>query len=122
MTIAAPQAGKTGLLRTFHFTLVLFFAVVVWLSLAGSARAQTVLFFEGFEGAFPSAPWVVGDENTNGTSATWNDVSTAFGGETTHSGTWKGYCAGSLYAQGATIANPTYTNSMAAYMERTIDL
>jgi hypothetical protein len=121
MTIT-PQAGKTGLLRTFHFTLVLFCAVVVCLGLAGSARAQTVLFLEGFEGSFPSAPWVVGDDNTNGTNATWNDVNIAFGGETTHSGGWKGYCAGSLYAQGATIANPTYTNSMAAYMERSIDL
>src|SRR5215203_3830016 len=121
MTIA-PQAGKTGLLRTFHFTVVLLCAVVVWLSLAGSARAQTLLFSEGFEGAFPGVSWLVGDDNTNGASATWDDVPAAFGGEATHSGLWKGYCAGSLYAFGATNANPTYTNSMAAYMQRTIDL
>ncbi|MCX6924782.1 MAG: hypothetical protein NT154_16440, partial [Verrucomicrobia bacterium] len=81
--------------------------------------AQTTILSEGFEGTFPGI-WLVGDDNAAGTPAYWKDVNASFGGEATHSGSWKGYCAGFGYAGDA--ANPTYQNSMAAYMQTTLDL
>lgn len=84
-------------------------------------RGQTVLLFEGFEAAFPQAnAWSVGDANASGSYAYWDDVDLNFGGEGTHTGSWKGYCAG--FGYGGSAATPTYQNDMAAFMEKTIDL
>jgi hypothetical protein len=85
------------------------------------AQAQVTVLYEGFEGNFPGDNgWTVRDANTGGTPAYWEDVSFSFGGEGTHSGGWKGYCAGVGYA--GTGSAPTYQNSMRASMSRDIDL
>lgn len=82
-------------------------------------QAQTTILSEGFEGDFPGA-WSVGDANSSGTPAYWDDVRDDFGGEGARSGSWKGYCAGVGYA--GSSANPSYLNSMSAYMSRNINL
>ena len=85
------------------------------------ALMTVTLLSEGFEGSFPSDNgWSVGDSNSNGTTAYWDDVSSSFGGEGTHGGSWKGYCAGVGY--GGTSSTPTYRDSMNAYMSRSINL
>ena len=85
------------------------------------AQAQVVVLQETFEGAFPEDNgWVVGDANPDGLPAYWDDVNSAFGGGGSHSGSWKGYCAGVGY--GGTSVNPTYQHSMQAYMRNTINL
>jgi HYR domain/Immunoglobulin domain/Immune inhibitor A-like, MAM domain len=93
--------------------------IVLLLRFVPLLPADTVIFTEGFEGAFPG-PWSVGDNNASGAPAYWDDVNSSFGGEGTHSGNWKGYCAGIGYA-GATDS-PTYQNQMTSYLARTIDL
>ncbi len=89
---------------------------------ATTTSAQVTNFFEGFEGNFPlDNNWIVRDENTNGPTAFWDDVDASFGGQGTHSGSWKGYCAGIGY--GGTPENPTYQNFMDVVMiSRPIDL
>ncbi|MBI3854029.1 MAG: HYR domain-containing protein [Verrucomicrobia bacterium] len=82
------------------------------------AGAQTTILSEGFEFAFPGV-WTVGN---TGSGATWRDVNATFGGEGTHSGNWKGYCAGTAYPFNSNEPNPTYTNNMAAYMETNLNL
>src|SRR5262245_32224385 len=84
------------------------------------ARAQTTLFFEGFEGVFPSAPWTVGDSNATSGLAFWDDVNNSFGTIAAHTGSWKGYCAGVGFV--GPIATPRYTNDMQGYMRRTVNL
>jgi hypothetical protein len=84
-----------------------------------AARTQTTVLSEGLEGVFPGSSWTVGDASGVGI-ALWNDVNSAFGGEGTHSGDWKGYCAGDNYE--GTTTNPLYRNSMNTFMETTIDL
>ena len=87
--------------------------------LPGTAlRAQFTNLYEGFEGAFPGA-WSVADTNSSGTTAYWGQVDAAFGGRGTHSGSYKGYCAGTGYA--GTTNTPTYQNNMGAYMSQSID-
>jgi hypothetical protein len=92
--------------------------------LAPLLRAQVsdptvVILSEGFEDVFPEANgWSVG----GGSGPTWRDVNAPFGGEGTHSGNWKGYCAGTAYPFNSPEAQPTYANNMAAAMTRTIDL
>ena len=81
--------------------------------------APVAIFTEGFEGAFPG-PWTVADNNPQGTNAFWNDVNSSFGGEATHSGGWKGYCAG--VGHGGSTNNPTYQPNMDALMTRSVDL
>lgn len=82
--------------------------------------AQSTVLSEGFEGAFPGS-WVVGDADSRGTvAAYWKDVNSSFGGEGVHSGTWKGYCAGTGFA--GTTGSPQYREYMWAYMDRQIDL
>jgi hypothetical protein len=83
------------------------------------ASAQTTNLIEGFESTFPGG-WTVGDNNANGTPAYWGKVNSAFGGEGTHGGSYKGYCAGIGYA--GTTTNPTNRPSMTAYMQRSISL
>ncbi|HKS37530.1 MAG TPA: hypothetical protein VJW76_10100, partial [Verrucomicrobiae bacterium] len=83
------------------------------------AVAQTTVLFEGFEGTFPGA-WSVGDSNPSGVAAYWDDVDSAFGGEGTHTGNWKGYCAGIGFT--GTTGSPQYRTNMTAFMSRGIDL
>lgn len=99
---------------------------MLWLVCLGAiapvyTRAQTTVTFEGFDGffAFPFG-WTVGDSNAVGTTAYWDDVDSAFGGEGVHGGTRKGYCAG--FGFGGTAANPLYQDSMNAQMSRLINL
>lgn len=82
--------------------------------------AETTILSEDFEGVFPSGGWTVGDLNTNGVVAYWDDVDAAFGGTGTHGGNWKGYCAGFGYGGGP--AAPTYRNAMSAFMAHPLDL
>lgn len=85
-----------------------------------NARADTLLF-EGFEGNFPlDNGWSVGDSNSAGTSAFWDDVSAPFGTADAHAGNRKGYCAGIGFAGAA--AAPLYQTNMDAYLRRTLDL
>jgi hypothetical protein len=93
--------------------------VVLLLVSALTLRAQTTILFEGFEGAFPGS-WSVGDTNAAGGTNYWKDVNSSFGSITARTGNWKGYCAGILNGS----VNPTnrYTNSMAAYMARSVSL
>jgi len=84
-------------------------------------QAQTTILSEDFEGNFPSDNgWTVGDSNASGTPSYWGTEDASFGGEGTHGGNRKGYCAG--IGHGGTTANPTYQNSMTANMSKTIDL
>jgi hypothetical protein len=79
---------------------------------------------EGFEGAFPEDnSWMTGDANTNGLlNAFWEDVSSSFGSEGTHSGNKKAYCAGTAYLAGSNEPNPFYEDYMDAYMSRSVNL
>ena len=96
------------------------FGLFIWAWAATlGLQAQTTILSEGFEGDFPGA-WSVGDANSSGTPAYWDDVRDDFGGEGARSGSWKGYCAGVGYAGNS--ANPSYLNSMSAYMSRNINL
>lgn len=92
--------------------------VVAWFALQCLATAQTLILSENFESAFPGS-WVVGN---SGSGPTWRDVNTAFGGEGTHSGSWKGYCAGTAYPDGSNEPDPAYANDMAAFMETEFSL
>src|SRR6185436_14592935 len=81
--------------------------------LAPRVTAQTTLLFEGFEGVFPNATWTtVTDTNTTNGLVYWNDVNSAFVNAGTHSGSWKGYCAG--FGNVGTTTAPLYTNNMDA--------
>ncbi|MEM3382570.1 MAG: Ig-like domain-containing protein [Nitrososphaerales archaeon] len=93
-----------------------------WCARIGTKSVPTEIFSEGFESGFGNGinGWSVGDSNPSGTTAYWNDVSSAFGGEGTHSGNYKAYCAGFNY--GGTFSSPTYQNYMDAYMTRTVNL
>ena len=95
------------------------FVLVGILAPARHAGAQTRVFLEDFEGAFPG-PWTVGDFGEAG--AYWADVDlTFFGSPPIHgSGSWAGYCAGVGYA--GTFQFPDYQPDMLAVMERTVDL
>ncbi|HWN95923.1 MAG TPA: lysyl oxidase family protein [Methylomirabilota bacterium] len=83
------------------------------------ANAATTNFFESFEsGAIPA--WSAGDGNPVGPLAYWAVVDSAFGGEGTHSGTRKIYCAGVGHA--GTAGAPLYREEMTAYLQRPLDL
>ena len=89
--------------------------------LVETLNAQTTVLFEGFEGSFPADNgWYVGDNDPQGTPAYWDDVNAAFGGEDTHGGSWKGYCAGVGYD--GTSTSPLYRDYMSSEMSRTINL
>ena len=95
--------------------------VAVWLGWGGLAMAQTYLLNEGFGTSFPAGNgWTVGDGNASAGLAYWASVDSAFGGEGTHSGNYKGYCAG--VGNAGTTAAPRYTNYMDAYMSNTLSL
>jgi hypothetical protein len=83
--------------------------------------AQVTVFSEDFEGSFPSGGgWTLGDDDPYGLPAYWNTVDSGFGGEGTHSGSRKAYCAGAGF--GGTTNNPTYQSDMMVYMSRPINL
>jgi hypothetical protein len=96
---------------------------IFWISacllLAPQAFAQVTILSEGFEGSFPGS-WTVGDSDPFGTPAYWGAVDSAFGGEATHTGTRKAYCAGVGF--GGTPVSPTYQNEMISFMSRQINL
>jgi hypothetical protein len=83
------------------------------------ATTTNVIFQEGFESNFPAA-WQVGDARAAGTPAYWSAVDAPFGGASAASGSRMAYCAGVGYA--GTSSSPTYRSSMAAYLQRTVDL
>ena len=82
--------------------------------------AQTFLLNEGFEGAFPSKVWTVGDSNFLGGLAYWGSVDSEFGGQDPHSGSRKGYCAGVGYE--GTTAAPRYPSSVESFLRTTFSL
>jgi hypothetical protein len=86
-----------------------------------NAPGQTTVLSEDFEGAFPGA-WSVGDANPSGTTAYWGavDISTFGTPDLRPSGTFVGYCAAVGHAGGS--GNPSYQNSMDAFMSQTFDL
>jgi hypothetical protein len=101
-----------------HFRKLLFLFTMCAAAGAFSLRAATTNFVEGFETGLTN--WIVGDGNPTGTTAYWGVVDSALGGEGTHTGNFKAYCAGIGYS--GTSASPTYQNYMTAYLTRTIDL
>ena len=70
--------------------------VVTVVALAAPARGATTNFYDGFETGLGS--WAVGDANAVDTPAYWGRVDSTFGGEGTHGGAFKAYCAGTGYA------------------------
>src|SRR5688572_14600272 len=91
--------------------------IVGWLG-ASTLQAQTTLFFEGFEGAFPG-PWRVGDFEPDGYDVWWVDVG-PWGSVAPRTGGWMGYCAG---ADGlGNLLPPPYQSDMYSYMERDVNL
>lgn len=101
--------------RILHFWLL--FAAALTAAVP-SGRAATTNFFEGFESGLTN--WVAGDADPAGTSAYFGVVNSAFGGEGTHGGSFKAYCAAT--GHGGTTAAPTYQNFMVAYLSRTVSL
>jgi hypothetical protein len=91
---------------------------ILLISAALTAPAATTNFFEGFESGL--ANWIVGDGNATGTPTYWGIVGSTFGGEGTHNGGFKAYCAGAGFA--GTTVDPRYRDSMTAYLERTVNL
>lgn len=86
---------------------------------------DTVIFTEDFEGNFPAdVGWsVLGFGQSSVSSAYWEKVKAAFGGEGKHSGSWKGYCAGSLYSLGGSEPNPTCLGGLwLVCLSRSLDL
>src|SRR2546421_10318072 len=102
---------KTTIARPFSARQQLFAAILLALTLAIRAEAQTTILSEGFEGAFPGS-WSVADANPSGTTAYWSDEDIrSFGSiPAAHTGNWAGYCAGVGHA--GTALSPTYQNSM----------
>lgn len=85
---------------------------------ARPAGAAVTNFVEDFEA--PLTNWIAGDGNPAGVPCYWARVDAAFGGESTHGGAYKGYCAGVGYSN--TTASPFYRDSTTAYLARTVDL
>jgi hypothetical protein len=92
--------------------------LILTIALATKASAQTVIFSDGFENGLNG--WLVGDNNIDGTPCYWGIVNSAFGGEGTHGGTNKIYCAAVGYT--GTVTAPLYRPDMGAYLLRTLDL
>jgi hypothetical protein len=92
-----------------------------WCAQIGERSGWTLIFKEDFEFGFGDGinGWSVGYDPAS-TNAYWDDVDSAFGGEGTWSGNYKGYCAGVGYSGSA--STPSYLNDMDAYMSRTVDL
>ena len=97
--------------------IVSLFSLLVGLT-AGPASGAVTNFVEGFETGI--ANWIVGDGNPTGTAAYWGRVDSAFGGEGTHGGGFKAYCAATGHA--GSINSPAYRDDMTAYLTRTLNL
>jgi hypothetical protein len=120
--------SQTGLELTFpwariptlnaHLILSRFFRFVAALVCASSVQAATTNFFEGFESGLTN--WVVGDGNPVNTPTYWGIVDGSFGGEGTHGGNFKAYCAANGFAGSA--SNPLHRDDMSSYLARTINL
>jgi subtilisin family serine protease len=97
-------------------------AAMLAVALASSfgVRGQTTIFSETFEGIFPDASWSVGDANSSGVPAFWDDVDLTFFGSPSPRTRWAGYCAGTGHA--GTEFAPLYRSSMSARMQRTVNL
>ncbi|MCP8323307.1 MAG: hypothetical protein L6N96_03920, partial [Candidatus Methylarchaceae archaeon HK02M2] len=93
-----------------------------WCAQIGERTGTVQIFKEDFEGEFGDGinGWSVGDDEPTGPVAYWDKVDSDFGGEGTHSGDYKGYCAGIGYS--GTSSSPSYQTYMNAYMSRTVDL
>jgi len=103
------------------FSCLLGLAIGGILAATFSAPAQTRVFLEDFEGAFPGTNWVVFDGGSGESPAYWDDVDLlSFGSPPPRAGSWAGYCAGIGYA--GTFQFPDYQPDMLAVMERTVDL
>ncbi len=100
--------------------IILCFARVLTLVFCTSMTldAATTNFFEGFEAGLTN--WVVGDSNPGGVPAYWGITDSAFGGEGTHGGNSKAYCAASGFLGNA--SDPRYRDEMSAYLTRTVSL
>jgi PKD domain len=88
--------GKVARPRSLAFCVIV--ACLLCIALIAKARAATIIFNEGFEGAFPGSSWTVGDSNTANGLDFWDDISYR-----SHTGSWSAWCAGN----GATYYNTT---------------
>jgi hypothetical protein len=110
--------------RSFAAALILTIGIFFLspLSVPPAVHAQTsTIWTEDFEGTFQNGTngWSVGDQNTAGTAAYWNDVSTSFGNRAPHSGSKKAYAAGTGCCSASA---PSYRAEMIAYMTHSVDL
>jgi len=89
-----------------------------WCAEIGTKETTTVIFTEGFEGAFPGTAWTVGDSNSLGGQDYWDDTSYR-----SYSGSWSGWCAqvGDQWGMPNSLFH-TYDNYMDAYMYRGVSL
>jgi hypothetical protein len=104
--------------------LVLRLHLILFLSLAlvPKLAAQQVIFSDGFENGLNG--WLAADNNIDppGIPSYWGVVDSAFGGEGTHGGTNKAYCAAVGYLTTTGPCCPNYRENMAATLSRTINL
>lgn len=110
------SASPTGRQPAFLTGLVLLLLLLI--GQRGGAQTTSTLVNEGFESSFPQG-WTVSNTNVTQTAG-WGKVDTTFGGEATHTGNFKGYCAAIGFL--GTSNSPTYTNNMGAFMSRSINL
>ncbi|MCP5518873.1 MAG: HYR domain-containing protein [Verrucomicrobiales bacterium] len=82
-------------------------------------HAQSVILHEDFDGPFPGT-WAIGDNDATDGAAFWGSVDVAFGGQGSHSGGHKGYCAATGFRGEA--AAPRYRDSMSAHLSQSVDL
>ena len=112
------ERQTNALLHNILFRVV---CIVFLIAYCTISEAATVVLSETFEGSFPADNgWSVGDGNTSGTTAYWDDVDSAFGDEGVHGGSWKGYCAD--IGNAGSYSSPVYRDSMSAYMSKSINL
>jgi len=90
------------------------------------ANSSTVtIFSEDFEGVFEDGHngWSLGNDRCyqhQCSEERWGKVTSSFGGEGTHSGNWKAYCAAEGYE--GTSSAPTCPPSTRPYMKISVDL
>ena len=105
----SAKAAKTQT-RTSRFqrTPPGFFVLLLLLFAAGSKQvaAQTVIFSDGFEGAFPGS-WSAGNDGGI-TSAKWGDNNAK-----AYSGSWSAFCA-----DNGSNSRTVYDNNLHTYLER----
>jgi hypothetical protein len=103
----------------FQFKIALVSTAVLLMLFSGQrARGAATIFSDGFENGLNG--WQVGDNNPAGPPAYWGIVDSAFGGQGTHGGTNKLYCAANGYT--GTAVSPLYVGGMGAFAMRSLDL